>query len=266
MHTPAALKYLLTLSAAWLFPVLLGAQMLPAAPASSASLPPAPPDGGSSTVLQSIYVPGIADAPFTLTLATEWVRALGTDGNTVTVVNQRTIARDHTGRIYQQRVLLAPPPGLPAGQGVNVLQLSDPATHTYLNCWVSTHTCETLPYREAAAMPVLQAGTVHYQGSVQQTTSLGKDVLQGIDVTGMHVATVIEAGQFGNSKPVTIHREFWYSPELGINLKSTRNDPRSGQQTFTVTKISRDEPDPALFQVPDGYAVEQAAQQGSAKP
>ncbi len=80
----------------------------------------------------------------------------------------------------------------------------------------------------------------------------------------MRVTTTIGAGQFGTEKPVTVVREFRYNPALGINLRSTRDAPRSGKQTFTVTRISRDEPDPALWQVPAGFTVADDGQ--TAKP
>src|SRR5271163_3563761 len=57
-------------------------------------------DGGTREVLESIVIPPKADAPFTLTLQTEAVRTLY-DGGTITEVNQRKIARDSKGRIYQ---------------------------------------------------------------------------------------------------------------------------------------------------------------------
>ena len=34
-----------------------------------------------------------------------------------------------------------------------------------------------------------------------------------------------------------------------------RDDPRSGRQTFTVTELSQDVPDPALWGVPAGFTV-----------
>jgi hypothetical protein len=52
-----------------------------------------------------------------------------------------------------------------------------------------------------------------------------------------------------------IEREFWYSPQLGFNLLSKRSDPRIGTQTFTVTDLTTSEPDPNLFNLPDGFNV-----------
>ena len=242
-------------------PALLAFALASHLPAQTA---PAPVDGGTSeTVMQSIFIPPLPDAPFALTLATEWVRPLGTDGNTVTLTNERHIARDRAGRVFQERVLLAPP-CTPLEGRTNVLQLETLATHTALNCFVRDHICQTVAYNPTLTSPDLTGGTTKFPGATQQRKNLGKDVIEGQEAVGMRVTTTIDAGQFGNAKPVTVVREFWYSPALGINLRCTRDDPRSGKQTFTVTKISRDEPDPSLWQVPAGFTVADDAQ--AAKP
>ncbi len=239
----------------------MGAALLLFSAGLHAQTPP-PPDGGSTEVLQSIFIPPLPDAPFTLTLATEWVRPLGTDGNTVTLVNQRRIARDRAGRVYEERVLLRPS-SMTGDWIVNVIQIADPATHTYLNCFTAQKVCRPNKYDPPVAPPNLESGTTPYQGFIEQRTNLGRDLMQGVDVTGMHVDTVIEAGVIGNAKPMTVTRDFWYSPALGINLRSVRDDPRSGKQTFTVTELSRDAPDPSLWQVPAGFTV---ASDSPAKP
>jgi hypothetical protein len=53
---------------------------------------------------------------------------------------------------------------------------------------------------------------------------------------------------------VTTH-EFWYSNELGINLVSMVDSPMSGKQLFVVKELAASEPDPAQFQVPEGYKI-----------
>jgi hypothetical protein len=54
---------------------------------------------------------------------------------------------------------------------------------------------------------------------------------------------------------MAIEREFWYSTELGFNLLSKRSDPRIGTQTFTVTDLILSEPDPKLFELPEGFKI-----------
>ena len=87
----------------FLAPTLLTAAALPLAAQSS---PPA--DGGSTKVLQSIFVPPLPDAPFTLTPATEWVRRRAGRQHRDRD-NERRIVRNRAGRIYKERVLLLPP-------------------------------------------------------------------------------------------------------------------------------------------------------------
>src|SRR5271156_1578516 len=53
-------------------------------------------DGGGQEILESIFVPPIAHAPFSLMLATEWTRPLN-NGGTYTLVNRRPIKRDRAG-------------------------------------------------------------------------------------------------------------------------------------------------------------------------
>jgi hypothetical protein len=43
------------------------------------------------------------------------------------------------------------------------------------------------------------------------------------------------------------------------------SDPRKGTTTLTVTQITREEPDPALFEIPDGYTAAGAARGANQK-
>jgi hypothetical protein len=64
-------------------------------------------DGGGEDVLHSIFVPFMAHAPFSLTLAAEWTRPMN-NGGTFTTVSSGPIKRDSVGRIYQERWLMSP--------------------------------------------------------------------------------------------------------------------------------------------------------------
>ena len=57
---------------------------------------PAARDGGVREVIESIVIPPIPHAPFSATLATEWVKYTA-DGVSITLVNERHIARDAQG-------------------------------------------------------------------------------------------------------------------------------------------------------------------------
>jgi hypothetical protein len=93
--------------------------------------------------------------------------------------------------------------------------------------------------------------------------SLGSDVIDGLNVAGTRETISINPGVVGNSQPLVTTREFWYSPDLQVNLSVTRKDPREGSQVIHVVDLSRAEPDPAMFQAPAGFVVE--TPRGSAK-
>jgi hypothetical protein len=59
----------------------------------------------------------------------------------------------------------------------------------------------------------------------------------------------------GADRPLSVVKEFWYSPRLGVNLFTKRTDPRSGVEVFVVTDINPSEPDPGLFALPQGATI-----------
>ena len=65
----------------------------------------------------------------------------------------------------------------------------------------------------------------------------------------------LNPGAIGNDRPISIVKEFWYSPQLGINLSVKRMDPRHATEIFNVTDLSLAEPDPKYFVVPAGFST-----------
>ena len=103
--------------------------------------------GGVSEMMESIVVSAKPQAPFTLTLETEWVRMLGDDG-TITSVNKRRIARDAAGRVYQERWFLVPKNGNVESQ-MTTVQIADPNARTLYNCFfvgAKKNICELKTY------------------------------------------------------------------------------------------------------------------------
>ncbi|MGH9938047.1 MAG: hypothetical protein ACREAM_17510 [Blastocatellia bacterium] len=85
--------------------------------------------------------------------------------------------------------------------------------------------------------------------------SLGKQTLEGVEVEGTRSTLTIPAGAIGNTLPIEIVDESWYSPELQIMMLTRRSDPRSGVTTYRLTNLNRGEPDRALFEVPADYTL-----------
>ena len=83
-----------------------------------------------------------------------------------------------------------------------------------------------------------------------KTESLGTQVIEGVPADGKRITETIPAGRIGNERPIDVINETWYSSDLQTVVMSKHSDPRTGDVVYTLTNISRAEPDPALFSVP----------------
>lgn len=88
-----------------------------------------------------------------------------------------------------------------------------------------------------------------------QRRDLGTSIMNGVEVNGVQVTTTIPAGESGNDRPLVTTFEYWQAPSLGLTLRSVHSDPRDGTVTKELVSLDRGEPDPALFQPPEGYEV-----------
>jgi hypothetical protein len=89
----------------------------------------------------------------------------------------------------------------------------------------------------------------------RKTESLGTQTIEGVAAEGTRSTLTIPAGEIGNTLPIEIVDESWYSPELQIMVMTRHRDPRSGETTYRLTNINRGEPDRSLFEVPADYTV-----------
>jgi hypothetical protein len=92
-----------------------------------------------------------------------------------------------------------------------------------------------------------------------KTESLGTKVIDGVVAEGTRTVRTIPAGEIGNERPIEIVSESWYSNELKTLIYSKRSDPRSGEMIYSLTRISRAEPDGSLFAVPADFKQAQEA-------
>jgi hypothetical protein len=247
--------------APWMLLALVVAATSPVVCAQTEAKPQPPviqiQDGGTSGRMESIFIPPLANAPFSMTLVTEWSRLLG-NGGTFTLANRRRIARDEHGRIYQERWLLVPKDSK-IESTMDVFQITDPMQHTWLNCGVREKVCRLLPYSlvpEMAYKPSVGiTGALADGTGFHQHEDLGLSSSNGVETTGYRETTTLNPGVLGNDKAMVITREFWYSSRLGINLISKVDDPQSGKQSFVATDLTTSETDPSLFTLPEGYKV-----------
>jgi hypothetical protein len=220
------------------------------------------PDGGTRTRVGGIEILPVAGKPFSGRDSIDWTRNLE-DESIVATHLEANLARDGQGRIYRENVSFLPASSNERSKPYE-FNISDPATHTRTSCVVATRHCTINNYRAPTSFTPRPTGTFDKGTRELTRENLGSDVVDGLNVVGTRETVSIKAGVVGNSQPLVTTREFWYSPDLQVNLSVTRKDPRQGTQAIHVVNLSRAEPDPSVFQVPADYTV-QDQRSGSAK-
>ena len=238
MHPSNGKTFLVSAGAFLLIPILLG--QTPQAPRGSGI-----PDGGTREVLVSIFIPSLPNAAFTATLNTEWVRFLA-DGTRITLRNHRLIARDKSGRIFQERRLLVPEGG-EQHSVITQTEISDPNAKEQYICAPRERVCQLEVFH--ALSPIGSAA------GRPPEAALGTKSIAGVEAVGTRETKMIPMGTIGNSSPIRTTMEYWYSQRLGFNALSIREDPRFGTQKFELSDVVMADPDPNLFAPPEGSQI-----------
>ncbi len=186
------------------------------------------------------------------------------DGNTISRTTSGHVSRDSQGRTYSQETIEGGP-WAQAGS-IAITFIADPvAGYTYvLNPAKKIAMRRALKPRNGGR----EGMRPPFEGDAKDSrveTDLGQQTIGGINAIGKSVTRTIPAGTIGNSQPIVEKSEVWTAPDLQVVVRSTHNDPRWGQSTYTLTNVRRGEPSPALFQVPADYTV-QDEPSGRARP
>jgi hypothetical protein len=216
----------------------------------------------------------VAGAPFSATFTTQTTQTLA-DGNQIQRSASGAFARDSQGRT--RRDLTLPAIGafvVVSGQSLShVTFINDPVAGTRYLLEENRKIARQMPEPPDKIALATRSGTAVEPGADRNpdaqkeivTTSLGTQTIGGISAEGTRYTRTIPAGEIGNAKPIVIVTERWYSPDLQMVVMTKRSDPRSGETTFQMTNIQRQEPAATLFQVPADYAVVQGPPHGGAR-
>jgi len=204
----------------------------------------------------------VAGAPFSASFSTASTQTLA-DGNQIQRSSAGSMARDSQGRTRREMTL----PAIGAfmviqGESVShVTFLNDPVAGTRYVLEEDKKIAQQMPEPpdKAAFMGKKIHGGAEAAAEKEEvvTTSLGTQTVGGVSAEGTRYTRTIPAGEIGNTKPIVIVSERWYSPDLQMVVMTKRDDPRSGEAIFQMTNITRTEPAASLFQVPAGYTVSQ---------
>jgi hypothetical protein len=85
--------------------------------------------------------------------------------------------------------------------------------------------------------------------------SIGSKVIHGIEVQGQRITMTTPPVEQGNTQPTVVIHEWWISTTLGVVIAGTSDDPVRGHTEMELENFTQGEPDPSMFQVPEGYTV-----------
>src|SRR5215470_9296697 len=263
------------MSRRWIFSVLTAAVLSAACVARAQELPPGPPPhhgfpGGPMGERMEILGfeemhPGkvVTGAPYSAVRITETTQTLA-DGTTINRKIQTSVFRDSQGRLRRETTMPAIGPLAANGQSKTFIVIHDPVAGTAYELHPDQKTAVQLRGRPGGKKnPDALQGKFesHLQQEIANGTikkeDLGTQTISGLSTQGTRYTRTIPAGQIGNSKPIAVTNEVWYSPDLQIVVKSTHADPRFGTTTYTVSNIQRQEQAASLFAVPADYTVTQ---------
>jgi len=218
-------------------------------------------------VISSLLAAPVVGQPFTAVQVHGTSRTLA-DGTTISHKGHHAIARDAQGRLHVELRMANGVDGKPDEVVVFVM---DPVAHT-LTTWLQnaphqdqdkTATVFKIPEHglPATIQPSQPASsTATRPQPVVTTEGLGTQSIEGLEVSGQRITTIVPAGRSGNSAPITKVHEVWTSPGLQLVIKQHWTDPRTGERTVELENLARTNPDPGLFHPPTGYETKSASE------
>jgi len=208
----------------------------------------------------------VTGAPFSATSTSTTSQTLQDGKTTINRTVQGAIYRDSQGRSRREVTFTGVGPLAATGGPRKMVAISDPVAgaHYMLNPDKKVAYKMTLPGGASGNAAKSQAFAQKMQARQQQeeasgalkVESLGTQVINGVSAEGTRTTRTIAAGEIGNSAPIQIVSERWYSPDLQTVVQSTRTDPRFGTTTFALSNIQKTEPAGTLFTVPADYTVQ----------
>jgi hypothetical protein len=215
---------------------------------------------GTPQVGHVFSVPPNPGAPFMATVEFETTQILS-DRTVMTHRSTSHVARDGKGRTRNELQLTSDGP-TDRTPGAFMVILYDPQTRVRTTLFARTHTATQAilnsPETSTKGVATGAAGKKSNRSAVDpniSTEEIGMDYMDGMQVKHFRERNIASSVAEGDDSGVETLNEYWYSPELKVNLMSKRIDPRSGTQSARLKGIQRGEPDASLFAIPAGYKL-----------
>jgi hypothetical protein len=199
------------------------------------------------------------------------------DGNSIHTQNQTMIYRDAEGRVRREIGFELNTPSTGATKRTMIV-IMDPVSGNRYMLNPENKTAHQMPFRHGMPGPDGPDGIAIGQKVVSgpntaetiagggktwvasdpanlKTEQLGTKTINGLQAVGTRMTRTIPAGEIGNTNPIEVVTERWYSSDLQEPLLTTHSDPMMGTMTTKLVNINRGEPDASLFQIPSDYKL-----------
>jgi hypothetical protein len=206
--------------------------------------------------------PAVTGKPFCADIETLRTQMLA-DGNRIQNTAYERICRDSQGRIRTESkpiIVSAPRVDVPA---VTMISIVDPTNNVNYTLLADQHKAIKHQFKVSFPESAVRFSKPKVEPLPSRSTDkvknelLGTEAINGLIAKGSRTTTVIPEGAVGNERPLTITFETWVSDDLRTALLIKQFDPRSGEMVREMKNITREEPDPSLFQIPADYTVEE---------
>jgi hypothetical protein len=214
---------------------------------------------------QGFFLTPIPNAPFSGVVNVERT-IVRKDGSVMQFKSTQEVARDTRGRIHNELRALIPVSSTDTPELLNV-HLYDPQTRisTQIDVRKRTFWTATMNHPPSTEPPSIRFAAPDGNAPPNEFTKqedLGIREIEGVPAHGIRQTQTVTDESDG--KEVVITDEYWYSQDLRINLMIKHSDPRKEMTTMTVAQVTRSEPNPAFFEVPEDY-TQAGAQAGKKK-
>jgi hypothetical protein len=210
--------------------------------------------------LQTTSGTGFTGAPYSGKQTTIKTQTL-TDGSTTTETSVELLWRDAGGRTRREIIHHTD-----SGEEYRSVIITDPVGGVYLKWTVglpsarkSMHIWPVTPAQRVTAPPPAHQPPAN-PGPTAAPPGYEREILTPQEINGVYAegsrwVRSIRLTEESNKRAIEVSNELWISPDLRIIVRHLHDDPRSGKEDTEVTDVVRGDPDPSLFQPPQGYEV-----------
>jgi hypothetical protein len=225
-----------------------------------------PPNLSSTgeNVIVGMSLDSIPGFPLSASVETENI-STAADGTAVVVSFRQRVFRDVRGRTGVDQDLN------PVGEAPNpqlvTIMIYDPAHKTIVDLFPDAKTAiKTLldppkRHHEQACAPIPRIEPSLLGKSLPSSPpefhleELAPDFIDGLKLRHGRQTIKYPAHFFGNKSAYSIVTDFWYSQKWQVFVRVKQTGPGKTSHTVSLRDLRREEPDPGLFLIPDGYKI-----------